>query len=137
MHKLFDCISTPLKRFLACLTFHREEIRLRHLHKRKNTDSTTGDGIRESYPDSYEVKRLEMERKQEIYSKNFEKRRLKKWKTLTESNSTFSKEIKEVELDESKNVIYNNTSVERNSHEDSLSVEESTNKTRFITDNCV
>ena len=62
---------------------------------------------------------------------------MKKWKTLTESNSTFSKEIKEVELDESKNVIYNNTSVERNSHEDSLSVEESTNKTRFITDNCV
>ena len=62
---------------------------------------------------------------------------MKKWKTLTESNSTFSKEIKEVEFDESKNVIYNNTSVERNSHEDSLSVEESTNKTRFITDNCV
>ena len=39
IHKLFDCISTPLKRFLACLTFHREEIRLRHLHKRTNTRS--------------------------------------------------------------------------------------------------
>ena len=37
MHKLFGCISTPLKRFLACLTFHTEEIRLRHLHKRTNT----------------------------------------------------------------------------------------------------
>ena len=36
MHKLFDW-NTPLKRFLACLTFHREEIRLRHLHKRTNT----------------------------------------------------------------------------------------------------
>ena len=39
MHKLFDCISTPLKRFLACLTFHREEMRLRHLHKRTNIGS--------------------------------------------------------------------------------------------------
>ena len=39
MHNLFDCISTPLKRFLACLTFHREEILLRHLHKRTNTGS--------------------------------------------------------------------------------------------------
>ena len=39
MRKLFDCISAPLKRFLACLTFHREEIRLRHLHKRANTRS--------------------------------------------------------------------------------------------------
>ena len=39
MHKLFGCISTPLKRFLACLTFHTEEIRLRHLHKRTNTGS--------------------------------------------------------------------------------------------------
>ena len=42
MHKLFTCISTPLKRFLACLTFHREEIRLRHLHKRTNTGSAPG-----------------------------------------------------------------------------------------------
>ena len=37
MHKLFDCIRTPLERFLACLTFHKKEIRLRHLHKRTNT----------------------------------------------------------------------------------------------------
>ena len=75
-------------------------------------------------------------RKNLVYSKNLEKRRLKKWKNLTESNSTFSKEIKEVELNKSKNVIHNNTSIQRNSHEDSLSVEESTNKVRFITDNC-
>ena len=32
MHKLFDCIKTPLKRFLY-------EIRLRHLHKRTNPGS--------------------------------------------------------------------------------------------------
>ena len=61
-------------------------------------------GICELYPGSYEDKRLEMERKEEIYSKNLEKRRLKNWKNLTESNSTFSKEIKEVELNKSKNV---------------------------------
>ena len=35
-------------------------------------------GIRELYLDSYEDKRLKMERKEEIYSKNLEKRRLKK-----------------------------------------------------------
>ena len=92
-------------------------------------------GIRELYPDSYEDKRLEMERKEDVYSKNLEKTRLKKWKTLTESNSTFSKEIKEVEFNKSKNVIHNNTFIQRNSLEDSLSVEESTNKARFITDN--
>ena len=68
-------------------------------------------GIRELYPDSYEDKRLEMERKEDVYNKNLEKRRLKKWKNLTESNSTFSKEIKEVELNKSKNVIHNNTSI--------------------------
>ena len=28
MHKVFDYIRTPLKTFLACLTFHRKEIRL-------------------------------------------------------------------------------------------------------------
>ena len=39
MHKLFDFMRTPLKRFLACLTFHRKEIRLRHLHKRTNPGS--------------------------------------------------------------------------------------------------
>ena len=39
MHKLFDGIKTPLKRFLACLTFHRKEVRLRHLHKRTNPGS--------------------------------------------------------------------------------------------------
>ena len=39
MHKLFDCIRTPLKRFLAILTFHRKEIELRHLHKRTNPGS--------------------------------------------------------------------------------------------------
>ena len=27
----FDCIRPLLKRFLACLTFHRKEIRFRHL----------------------------------------------------------------------------------------------------------
>ena len=90
-------------------------------------------GIRELYPDSYEDKRLEMERKEDIYNKNLEKRRLKKWKNLTESNLIFS--IKDVELSKTKNVIHNNTSIQRNSHEDSLSVEESTNKARFITDN--
>ena len=42
MLKLFDCIRTPLKRFLACLTFHRKEIRLRHLHKRTNPGSAPG-----------------------------------------------------------------------------------------------
>ena len=80
-----------------------------------------------------------MERKHEIYSKNLEKRRLKEWRNLTESNSTFSKVIK-VELSKSKNVIHSNTSVQRvqrNSHEDSLIVVESTNKVRFITDNDV
>ena len=39
MHKLFDCIRTPLGRFLACLIFHKKEIRLRQLHKRTNTGS--------------------------------------------------------------------------------------------------
>ena len=74
-----------------------------------------------------------MGRKEEVYGKNLEKRRLKKWKNLTESNLIFS--IKDVELSKTKNVIHNNTSIQRNSHEDSLSVEESTNKARFITDN--
>ena len=46
MHKLFDCLLTPLKLFLACLTFHRKEIRLRHLHKRTNPGSS---------PDKYTV----------------------------------------------------------------------------------
>ena len=94
-------------------------------------------GIRELNPDSYENKRLEMERKEEIYSKNLEKRRLRKWKNLTEGNSTFSKKIKEVELNKIKNVIHNDTSIQGNSHEDSLDVEESTNKEGFITDNRV
>ena len=44
-------------------------------------------GIRELYPHNYEDKSLEMERKEEIYSKNLDKRRLKKWKNLTKSNS--------------------------------------------------
>ena len=39
MHKLFDCIRTSLKSFLVCLTFHRKEIRLHHLHKRTNPGS--------------------------------------------------------------------------------------------------
>ena len=39
MQKLFDCIRPLLKCFLACLTFHRKEIRLRHLHKRTNPGS--------------------------------------------------------------------------------------------------
>ena len=42
MHRLFDCIKTPLKRFFAGLTFHRKEIRLRHLHKRTNSRSAHG-----------------------------------------------------------------------------------------------
>ena len=74
-----------------------------------------------------------MGRKEEVYGKNLEKRRLKKWKNLKESNLIFS--IKEVELSKTKNVIHNNTSIQRNSHEDSLSVEESTNKAKLITDN--
>ena len=52
---------------------------------------------------------LDMERKEEIYRKELEKRRLKKWKNLAESNSTSSKKIKNVELNKTKNVIYNNT----------------------------
>ena len=63
-----------------------------------------------------------MERKKETYSKNLEKRRLKKWKNLTKSNSTSSNNIKEVELNKTKNVIRNNTP----SH-----------KVKLITDNCV
>ena len=39
MQKLLDCIRPLLKRILACLTFHRKEIRLRHLHKRTNPGS--------------------------------------------------------------------------------------------------
>ena len=92
-------------------------------------------GIRELDPDSCEDKRLDMERKEEIYRKNLKKRRLKKWKNLTESNSTSSKRIKDVELNKTKNVIHNNTSSQRNSHEDSLGVEKSSNKAKFITDN--
>ena len=42
MHKLFDYIRTALKRFLACLTFHMKEIRLRHLYKRTNPGSAPG-----------------------------------------------------------------------------------------------
>ena len=45
MHKFLDCIRTPLKRFLACLTFHTKEIRLRHLHKRANPESTPASGL--------------------------------------------------------------------------------------------
>ena len=67
--------------------------------------------------------------------KYIEKRRLKNWKNLTEGNSAFSKKIKEVELNNSKNVIPNDTSIQRNSHEDSLDVEDSTNKAGFITVN--
>ena len=39
MHKLFDFMKTPLKHFLACLTFQRKEIRLCHLHKKMNPAS--------------------------------------------------------------------------------------------------
>ena len=39
MHKLFDCIKTPLERFLPCLAFHRKDIQLFHLHKRINSGS--------------------------------------------------------------------------------------------------
>ena len=39
MHKLLGCVRTSLKRFLACLTFHGKEIRLRHLYKRTNPGS--------------------------------------------------------------------------------------------------
>ena len=46
---LYNCliVRTPLKRFLACLTFHRKEIGLRHLHKRTNPGSTPED---DSFP---------------------------------------------------------------------------------------
>ena len=47
---------------------------------------------------------------------------------------SWSKEIKEVELNKRKNVIHNNTFIQRNSHEDSLSVEESTSKARFVSE---
>ena len=67
--------------------------------------------IRELFTDSYEDKRLEMERKEEIYIKNLEKRRSKKREKLTESNSIFSKEIQDVKLNKSKNLIHNNTSI--------------------------
>ena len=93
--------------------------------------------IRELDTDSYEDKRLHMGRKKEIYRKNLEKRRLKKWKNLTESNSTSSKKIKDVKLNKTKNVIHKNTPSQRNGHEDSLCVEQSTNKAKFITDNRV
>ena len=39
MQELFNCMRPLLKGFLACLTFHRKEIRLRHLHKRTNPES--------------------------------------------------------------------------------------------------
>ena len=39
MQKLFNCIRTPPKRFLTCLTFQRKEIRFRHLYKRTNPGS--------------------------------------------------------------------------------------------------
>ena len=73
-------------------------------------------GISELDPDSFEDKRLDMERKGEIYRKSFEERRLKKWKNLTESTSTSSKKIKEVELNKTKNVIHNNTPSQISSH---------------------
>ena len=66
-------------------------------------------GIRELFPDSYEDKRLDTERKEELYGKNLDKWRLKNWRNLTESNWTSSKKIKEVELNKTKNVIHNNT----------------------------
>ena len=62
---------------------------------------------------------------------------MKKWKNVTGSNSTSIKNIKEVELDKIKNVVHNNTPSQINSHEESLDKEESTNKAKFITDNCV
>ena len=42
MRKLFDCIKTPLKRFLTSLTLHRKEMQPRHLHKKTNPGSTLG-----------------------------------------------------------------------------------------------
>ena len=42
MYKLFDCIKTPLKRFLACLKFYKKEIRLCYLHKSTNSGPTPG-----------------------------------------------------------------------------------------------
>ena len=50
-----------------------------------------------------------MERKEEVYSKNLEKKRMKKCKNLTESNSTSSKNIKKVGLNKTKNVMHSNT----------------------------
>ena len=104
---------------------------------RRKSWSDLSNGIRELYPDSYEHKRLEMEKKEEICSKTIEKRRLKKWKNLIESNSASSEKIKKVELNKTKKVRHKNTPSPRISYEDSLGVEESANKTKFITDNFV
>ena len=56
MQKLFDCIRPLLKRFLACLTFHRKEIRLRHLHKRTNPGSAPEKALRDSRYTDFELK---------------------------------------------------------------------------------
>ena len=49
--------------------------------------------------------------KRKFISKTLKKENRKKEKNLTESNSIFSKEIKEVKLNKSKNLIHNNTSI--------------------------
>ena len=49
--------------------------------------------------------------KRKFISKTLKKENRKKEKNLTESNSIFSKEIKEVKLNKGKNLIHNNTSI--------------------------
>ena len=49
--------------------------------------------------------------KRKFISKTLKKENRTKEKNLTESNSIFSKEIKGVKLNKSKNLIHNNTSI--------------------------
>ena len=101
--KLFFCLS-EVKNIIELLLYESSKF-VAKLEVDLNNE------IRELFTDSYEDKRLEMERKEEIYIKNLEKRRSKKREKLTESNSIFSKEIQDVKLNKSKNLIHNNTSI--------------------------
>ena len=65
---------------------------------RRKSWSDLSNGIRELYPDSYEHKRLEMEKKEEICSKTIEKRRLKKWKNLIEVIQHLVKKLRKQNL---------------------------------------
>ena len=101
--KLFFCLS-EVKNIIELLLYESSKF-VAKLEVDLNNE------IRELFTDSYEDKRLEMERKEEIYMKNLEKRRSKKREKLTESNSIFSREIQDVKLNKSKNLIHNNTSI--------------------------